>query len=186
MDRGLGGYYEISHKHTRWDEQEFEIAFCDYLADKTACGHKSDVCTGEKEYKSKIGVDKSDADPYNTVCMITACYKLKHDKHGNDGQKCDKHFLEIMGRCLEKQHKCVLGGKHIGLKISTERIGPMLQRETRPKLSLEFFVLFIEARPAPSAIINGTVIGPVVTPPESNAVGTKSSGAKKARTIMKA
>ena len=46
----------------------------------------------------------------------------------------------------------------------------MEESATRPKLSLsEFPSLRTEAMPAPSAIINGTVIGPVVTPPESNA-----------------
>jgi hypothetical protein len=34
--------------------------------------------------------------------------------------------------------------------------------------------------------MNGTVIGPVVTPPESNAVGINSFGAKNARIIIAA
>ena len=62
------------------------------------------------------------------------------------------------------------------LKIKTERMGPMLQRETKPKLfSWESLPLFNEAMPTPSAIIKGTVMGPVVTPPESKAVGIKFS-----------
>ena len=41
---------------------------------------------------------------------------------------------------------------------------------TRPKLSdFAFSSLRMDATPTPSAMINGTVIGPVVTPPESNA-----------------
>ena len=63
-------------------------------------------------------------------------------------------------------------------------MGPILQRETRPKLSSpECLLPRFAAIPAPNAIINGTVIGPVVTPPESNAVGTKSVGAKNAKAI---
>ena len=54
----------------------------------------------------------------------------------------------------------------------------------KPKLfSCEFFALLIAAIPAPRAIINGTVIGPVVTPPESKAVGTKSPATKNERMI---
>ena len=71
------------------------------------------------------------------------------------------------------------------LKRSTDKIGPILQRATRPKLcSLEFLPFLLAARPAPSAIIKGTVIGPVVTPPESNAVGTNSFGANIVRIII--
>ena len=55
--------------------------------------------------------------------------------------------------------------------MSTERIGPTEQSATRPKLSLfAFSSLRIDATPTPSAIMNGTVIGPVVTPPESKDV----------------
>ena len=36
-------------------------------------------------------------------------------------------------------------------------------------------------RPTPIAIIKGTVMGPVVTPPESNATAIKSAGAAKER-----
>ena len=59
-------------------------------------------------------------------------------------------------------------------------IGPMLQKEISPKLSLEpSLSLRVEERPTPMAIIKGTVIGPVVTPPESNATAMKSAGAAK-------
>ena len=55
-------------------------------------------------------------------------------------------------------------------------MGPTEQRATRPKLSsAERLSVRMDARPAPSAIIKGTVIGPVVTPPESKAVGIKST-----------
>lgn len=68
------------------------------------------------------------------------------------------------------------------LRISTDKIGPILQSATRPKLSSpECLSLRIDAMPAPRAMMNGTVIGPVVTPPESKAVGIKCEGAKIAR-----
>ena len=50
----------------------------------------------------------------------------------------------------------------------TARMGPMEHSATRPKLSsLAFSSLRMEATPTPSAMIKGTVMGPVVTPPES-------------------
>ena len=62
-------------------------------------------------------------------------------------------------------------------RISTDSTGPMLHRATRPKLLLvEFLSLRTEARPTPRAMMNGTVIGPVVTPPESKDTGIKSLG----------
>lgn len=61
----------------------------------------------------------------------------------------------------------------------TIKTGPTLQKEIRPKLSLEPFLSFLVAeRPTPIAIIKGTVMGPVVTPPESNATAIKSAGAR--------
>ena len=54
---------------------------------------------------------------------------------------------------------------------STARMGPMLHIATIPKLS--DCEPPIEARPMPSAMMNGTVMGPVVTPPESNDTGIK-------------
>ena len=65
--------------------------------------------------------------------------------------------------------------------ISIEMIGPTEHIATIPKLSLRPPFLFTEARPMPSAIRNGTVIGPVVTPPESNAAGMNSGGQKQAK-----
>ncbi len=54
-------------------------------------------------------------------------------------------------------------------------MGPIEQRATRPKLSDSAFAsLRIFETPTPSARINGTVIGPVVTPPESKAMPRKS------------
>ena len=62
-------------------------------------------------------------------------------------------------------------------RTSTERMGPTLHRATRPKLSLVAFLsLRTEASPTPRAMIKGTVIGPVVTPPESKDTGMKSLG----------
>ena len=80
---------------------------------------------------------------------------------------------------------CVVSdvGEKQMLKISTDKTGPILQSATRPKLSsAECLSLRIDAIPAPRAIMKGTVIGPVVTPPESKAVGIKSIGAKIAST----
>ena len=75
-------------------------------------------------------------------------------------------------------------GWKVMLRIITERMGPTLQRATRPKLfSWAFFAVLIMAIPAPKAMIKGTVMGPVVTPPESKATGMKSFGAKKASTM---
>ena len=56
-------------------------------------------------------------------------------------------------------------------------MGPMEHRATRPKLSPPASLSLRTAlTPTPSAIIKGTVIGPVVTPPESKAVERKSFG----------
>ena len=70
--------------------------------------------------------------------------------------------------------------------MSTARIGPMEQSATRPKLSA-FAPLSLRMfdTPRPSARMNGTVIGPVVTPPESNAMERKflSVNAASANTI---
>ena len=64
----------------------------------------------------------------------------------------------------------------------TARIGPTEHSATRPKLSaLLFSSLRVAAIPIPNAMINGTVMGPVVTPPESKATGRKSLGTKMAR-----
>ena len=63
----------------------------------------------------------------------------------------------------------------------------MEHMETRPKLSLEACLsLRIAQIPIPKAIIKGTVIGPVVTPPESNATARKLLGTNgvKAKIIM--
>ena len=55
----------------------------------------------------------------------------------------------------------------------------MEHNDTRPKLSSSACLsLRIAAIPIPNDIINGTVIGPVVTPPESNATDKKSFGTK--------
>ena len=61
-------------------------------------------------------------------------------------------------------------------RIITASIGPMEHSATRPKLfSLDFFPPRVPAIPTPRAIMKGTVIGPVVTPPESNARARNSS-----------
>ncbi len=59
-------------------------------------------------------------------------------------------------------------------------MGPILDNATRPKLSLaEFLSVRREARPMPMAMIKGTVMGPVVTPPESKATARNSLGTRK-------
>ena len=61
-------------------------------------------------------------------------------------------------------------------------IGPILQRPVIPNESSRLPELsFAAETPAPMDMINGTVIGPVVTPPESNAKVLKPSGRKKER-----
>ena len=61
--------------------------------------------------------------------------------------------------------------------IITDRMGPMEHRATRPKLSLSWFLPWpMDESPMPRAMMKGTVIGPVVTPPESNATARKSPG----------
>ena len=58
---------------------------------------------------------------------------------------------------------------------SVARIGPTEHRATRPKLSFSACLSErMDETPTPSAMMNGTVIGPVVTPPESNAMAQKS------------
>ena len=60
----------------------------------------------------------------------------------------------------------------------------MLDSATRPKLSLEEFLsVRREARPTPIAMMKGTVMGPVVTPPESKATARNSPGTKKEAAI---
>ena len=57
--------------------------------------------------------------------------------------------------------------------------GPTEHSATRPKLSSPALPsLRVEETPMPRAIIKGTVMGPVVTPPESNATARKSPGSK--------
>ena len=53
--------------------------------------------------------------------------------------------------------------------------GPMEHRAIRPKLfSLARRPPTVRAMPTPRAMMKGTVIGPVVTPPESNDIGSMS------------
>ena len=62
-------------------------------------------------------------------------------------------------------------------------MGPMEHSATRPKLSASAFLsLRMLETPTPSARIKGTVMGPVVTPPESNATLKKSESASAAST----
>ena len=58
-------------------------------------------------------------------------------------------------------------------------MGPTLESATRPKeSSCPFLSLRMEATPTPSDMMKGTVIGPVVTPPESKETAQKSSETK--------
>ena len=71
-------------------------------------------------------------------------------------------------------------------RIRTAKIGPMEHRATSPKLSSPACLsLRMDAIPTPNAIIKGTVIGPVVTPPESNATARKFSETNMANTNTK-
>ena len=64
-------------------------------------------------------------------------------------------------------------------------MGPTEHNATRPKLSFSACLSLRTAEnPIPNAIINGTVIGPVVTPPESNATVRKSCGTMLAKMNM--
>ena len=67
-------------------------------------------------------------------------------------------------------------------RIMTAKMGPMDESATRPKLSSAAWrSLRMAEMPTPSAMMNGTVMGPVVTPPESNATARNSGGTKNAR-----
>ena len=58
-------------------------------------------------------------------------------------------------------------------------IGPILQRAISPKLSPSPSLSLLAAdKPIPTAMINGTVMGPVVTPPASKATAVNSDGEK--------
>ena len=71
----------------------------------------------------------------------------------------------------------MLSGWKIIPRIIIDIIGPIEHKAVKPKPSVSApLSLRIAATPVPIAIINGTLIGPVVTPPESNASGTKVSG----------
>ena len=62
-------------------------------------------------------------------------------------------------------------------------MGPIELSATRPKLSFSALgSLRMALTPTPSAMINGTVMGPVVTPPESNATARNASGTNCAST----
>ena len=62
----------------------------------------------------------------------------------------------------------------------TIKTGPTLQKRNQTKTVTRTVLSFLVAeRPTPIAIIKGTVMGPVVTPPESNATAIKSAGAAK-------
>ena len=62
-------------------------------------------------------------------------------------------------------------------------MGPIEHSATRPKLSPPAFLSLRTAQtPTPSAMINGTVMGPVVTPPESKATAQKSGETNMAST----
>ena len=66
-------------------------------------------------------------------------------------------------------------------RTSTAMMGPAEQRATRPKLSFSALLsLRMAVTPSPSAMMNGTVIGPVVTPPESKATERNSCGTNRA------
>ena len=60
-------------------------------------------------------------------------------------------------------------------RMRTATTGPTEQSAIRPKLfSLAFRPPTVREIPTPSAMMKGTVIGPVVTPPESKESGRKA------------
>ena len=66
------------------------------------------------------------------------------------------------------------------LSSCTARMGPTEHSATRPKeSSAAVLSLRMAVMPRPKAMIKGTVIGPVVTPPESKATARKLSGTRK-------
>ena len=67
--------------------------------------------------------------------------------------------------------------------MATQMIGPTEQRPTKPKLSVSESAPFLtDAIPIPRARMNGTVMGPVVTPPESKDTARNSGFVKNAAT----
>ena len=67
--------------------------------------------------------------------------------------------------------------------IITAIIGPTEHNAVMPNASsLSLLSERIDAKPVPIAIKKGTLIGPVVTPPESNANGKKFAGVNIAST----
>lgn len=59
-------------------------------------------------------------------------------------------------------------------KINTVIMGPIKQREIKPKLSSsDVLSARMDANPSPKAMTKGTIIGPVVTPPDSQAMERK-------------
>ena len=69
----------------------------------------------------------------------------------------------------------------ISPSVITARIGPTEQSAIRPNESSPARLsLRMEDTPTPIAMMKGTVIGPVVTPPESKATARKSRGTKAA------
>src|SRR5690606_6518702 len=95
----------------------------------------------------------------------------------------------------QKREKCQTDFQHHGWKTFenmnvhlnntpstiTARIGPMDAKPIKPNFSPELSSSErnTEATPMPSARINGTAIGPVVTPPESKEMEMKASGTNK-------
>ena len=70
---------------------------------------------------------------------------------------------------------------------STARTGPTLPSATRPKLSSPLFLsLRTAATPTPRDMINGTVTGPVVTPPASKEMAQKLCGTNRSATANNA
>lgn len=63
--------------------------------------------------------------------------------------------------------------------ISTIIFGPTAHRPISPNVSFLVLLSVLKAvSPIPSASINGTLMGPVVTPLESKAIGMKLLGTK--------
>src|SRR5699024_3363946 len=102
---------------------------------------------------------------------------MENDEQNNERQQCDGNLLHGLGKAF----KYLQIHPYNTPRISTDKIEPIDASPTRPNPSLEADLpLITVATPTPNANMNGTVSGPVVTPPASNEIGTKLDGAKAA------
>src|SRR5690606_5716330 len=140
-------------------------------------GHKTDVNPLQKQGQSQEGQDHPDKNIlqfFPGQLEKEEMEKQKEQQHRKEGHR---HFPEDFTKSFP--HADV---HPYSTPISiTARIGPMDARATRPNPSPEeLFPRMTEATPTPRATMKGTVIGPVVTPPESKEIGANSLGVNRA------